>query len=343
MSDGCPRTVDVHVHMVPRSLVDRAARGEFPGVEVVRDGSSPVLRFPRMAPAPPVPETMLSTRALARAADGQHVATQLLAPWTDLFGYTLPEREAATWSRAYNEALAEDCAGSPRQLPMATIPLSYPRRAVEELAAARDLGCHGAIVGTDVPGLHLGSPELEPVWEAAADLGMPVLLHPTHLQLPRDLEGAGLKNAVGRAGPTAVALARLLYSGALLRHPSLTVVACHGGGAFAAVAPRIVRNHDLGWSGSDSDVRESIARLHFDSVVLDARLLRYLVSVYGADRFLLGSDLPFPWEDDPLGTVAAAGLPPEEQDAVVGANARRLYGLPAGAPCARCAGESQPS
>jgi aminocarboxymuconate-semialdehyde decarboxylase len=335
---ACARAVDVHVHAVPRSLVDRAARERAAGVELVRDGSSPVLGFPGTAPAPPMPAAMLSPAALAAAAEGQHVATQLLAPWTDLLGYTLPERVAADWSRAYNAALAEACAESPRQVPMATIPLAHPRRAAAELAAARELGCRGVIVGTDVPGLHLGSPELEPVWEAAAGLAMPVLLHPTYLELLRELHGAGLKNAVGRAGPTAVALARLLYSGALLRHPSLSVVACHGGGAFAAVAPRIVRNHELGWSGSASDVGESIGRLHFDSVVLDPRYLRYLVSVFGADRLLLGSDLPFPWEEDPLGTVARAALTPDEHDAVVGANARRLYGLAEGAPCARCAG-----
>jgi len=334
--------VDVHVHAVPRPLVDRVAAGELAGVELVRDGASPVLRFPGMAPAPPIPATMLSAAALAAAADGRHIVTQLLAPWTDLFGYTLPEPAAAAWSRAYNEALVQEC--EPGQVAMATIPLSYPRRAAAELAAARELGCRGVIVGTDVGGLHLGSPELEPVWEAAAALEMPVLVHPTYLRLPGELEEAGLKNAVGRAGPTALALARLLYSGALLRHPALTIVACHGGGAFAVVAPRIVRNHDLGWSGAggDVDVRASIARLHFDSVVLDPGLLRYLVSAFGADRFLLGSDLPFPWEEDPVGTVLAAGLPPDEQDAVAGGNARRLYGLSVPASCAGCAGASQP-
>jgi hypothetical protein len=208
----CPCAVDIHVHAVPLTLVNRAQRGLFSGVRVMRSGAAPVLQLPAMAACPPVSELMLSGRAL-RAAP---------------------------------------------------------------------------------------------------------------------------KNTVGRAGPTGFALAGLLYWGALLRHPELTIIACHGGGAFPAMAPRIVRNQDLGWSESDTDIRESVRRLHFDSVVLDRRLLGYLVSVFGADRLLLGSDLPFPWEPDPVGIVQGAGLSPEETEAVLGGNARRLYGPVVDVPCAGC-------
>lgn len=332
----CPRAVDVHVHAVPRPLVDEVAGGRYSGVELVRGLPSPVLRFPDMAPSPAVPEVMLDGTALWRADGQRHVTTQLIGPWTDLFGYTLPPVEAAVWSRAYNQALVAEAARTPGQRPMATIPFSHPAHAVVEMEAAREMGCRGVMIGTDLPGLDLGSPKLDPVWQAAADLRMPLLLHPTHLYPPPALDVAGLKNAVGRAGPTALALTQLLYSGVLLRHPELALVACHGGGAFASVAPRVVRNHDLGWSESETDLRASIARLYFDSVVLDPGLLRYLVSAYGADRFVLGSDLPFPWEPDPIGTVFAAGLSPRDRAAVLGDTARRLYGLDDDEPCVEC-------
>ncbi len=337
MSD-CLRAVDVHVHAVPRPLVDRVAAGDFPGVTLVADGPSPVLGFPDLAPSPPVPRAATSAAALAELASGQHVDLQLLGPWTDLFGYTLPEGVAVAWSRAYNEALTAECAPSAHQLPMATVPLAHPKRAAEELAAARDLGCHGVMIGTDLPGPHLESPELDPFWAAAADLEMPVLLHPTHLVVPEDLERGGLKNAVGRAHPTAIALTKAVYGGVLERHPRLALVACHGGGGFAAVAPRVLRNHELGWSETEVDVAASVSRLRFDSVVLDPALLRYLVSSYGADRFVLGSDQPFPWEPDPVGTVLRAGLGAAETAALVGGNARQWYRLPPPADCAACAG-----
>jgi aminocarboxymuconate-semialdehyde decarboxylase len=296
-----------------------------------------VLGFPDLAPSPPVPRAATSAAALAAAAAGQHLDLQLLGPWTDLFGYTLPEDVAVAWSRAYNEALVAECASSPHQLPMATVPLAHPARAAEELEAARDLGCRGVMIGTDLPGRHLGSADLDPFWSAASNLAMPVLLHPTHLVVPEELAGSGLKNAVGRAHPTGLALTRLVYGGALERHPGLRFIACHGGGAFAAVAPRVLRNHELGWSETEVDVAASVGRLHFDSVVLDPALLRYLVASYGADRFVLGSDQPFPWEPDPVGTLLRADLGPEDTAAIAGDNARRWYGLPPSADCAECA------
>lgn len=335
----CLRAVDIHVHSVPTPLIDRVSRNEFPGVTVLKAKPVPVLEFPGMAPSPPMPAIMLSADRLAAAAAGQHISVQLLGPWTDFFGYTLPESVAVDWCRAYNEALVDECAASPYQLPMATLPMAYPKAAADELATARDMGCYGAMIGTDIGELDLGAHELDPVWEAAADLGMPILVHPTSLEVPAALQTCGLKNAVGRAAPTALALTQFVYGGALVRHPDLRLIACHGGGGFPGVAPRVIRNHDLGWSESEvTDVRASIAQLYFDSVVLDPGLLRYLVSTYGADRVLLGSDLPFPWEPHPVDTVLQADVGEAETDAILGATARTLYGLPAAVDCGECHG-----
>jgi aminocarboxymuconate-semialdehyde decarboxylase len=323
------RVVDVHVHAAPRRLVDVVDRGDFPGVEVETENGAPRFRFPGMAPSPWLPDAILDLSAIAGWGRGRGVDLQLVGPWTDLFGYTLPADEAAAWSRCYNEALVEACRAQGGTLPIGTVPMGHPAAAADELTKARELGCRGIMIGTDLPGLHLGSPELDPVWAAAEALGMPVFVHPTHLHLPDELKGAGLKNAVGRAGPTALALARLVYGGALVRFPRLAVIASHGGGAFAAVLPRILRNHELGWSESSYDPRESVARLYYDSVVLDGDYLRYLVGRFGADRFLLGSDYPFPWEPDPVATVTDAGLDEAARSAVLGANAARLFDLSA--------------
>lgn len=333
----CLSAVDIHVHAVPRQLVDRVGRGELDGVTLVSGGPTPVLGFPGMAPSPPVPAASTDAPALLRMAEGQHIDLQLLGPWTDLFGYTLGEAAAVAWCRAYNEELVAMCARSPRQVPMATVPLSYPEAAAREVTAARALGCHGVMIGTDVPDLDLGSAELDVVWAAAARCGMPVLVHPTQLRVAQELQVAGLKNAVGRAAPTALALTQLVYSGALERHPHLKVVGCHAGGAFAAVRPRVLRNHDLGWSGSNADVNSAIDRLLFDTVVLDPALLAYLVRTHGPSAFALGSDNPFPWEPDPIGTLLDADLPAEHVAAIAGLNARGWYGLPPPRPCPVCA------
>ncbi len=319
-------SVDVHAHAIPPRLIDRAASGAFSGVDLDSGDGAIRFQFPRMDTAPPAPVSLTDFESMATWAAGRGVDLQLLGPWTDLLGYTLDEVDARKWTRVYNESLVDECSSRSGMVPVATIPMSYPAAALDELVAAREMGCRGVMIGTDIPDLHLGSPELDPVWAVAADLGMPIIVHPTFLRVPKELHEAGLKNAVGRAGPTAVALTKLIYSGALVRHRDLVVVGCHGGGALAAVTARILRNHEVGWSGSEYDPSESIDRLFFDSVVLDPTYLAYLVKLYGSERILLGSDHPFPWEPDPIRVVDEAGLTDTDRAQIVGGNAQRLFG-----------------
>jgi aminocarboxymuconate-semialdehyde decarboxylase len=65
--------------------------------------------------------------------------------------------------------------------------------------------------------------------------------------------------------------------------------------------------------------------LHFDTTVFDPRAVEYLVSEFGADRVLMGSDYPFDMgPTDPLGFVTQAKLSAADRDLVVGGNAARL-------------------
>jgi aminocarboxymuconate-semialdehyde decarboxylase len=279
-----------------------------------------------MAPAPPAPAALADFDRLAEWAAEQGISTQLVGPWTDLLGYTLPLNTAGEWCRIHNEALAESCAERAGMLPLGMIPLQFPALAVRELRSANAMGCRGVVIGTGLPSGRLDRADLEDFWSAASELGMVVLLHPTFLEVPQDLRDHGLKNAVGRAGETAIALSRLVYTGVLARHPDLIVIGSHGGGGFVPLIRRLIRNRELGWAGSDEDVQESVARLHWDSVVLDPRFLAYLVDVVGPERIVLGSDHPFPWEPDPIGTVRRAGLTASAEAAILEGNAKRLLG-----------------
>jgi len=57
-------------------------------------------------------------------------------------------------------------------------------------------------------------------------------------------------------------------------------------------------------------------------------MLRYLVSTYGAERLVVGSDYPLPAGlAHPVTEVKALGLSAEEEAAILGGNAGRLLGL----------------
>ena len=58
------------------------------------------------------------------------------------------------------------------------------------------------------------------------------------------------------------------------------------------------------------------------------RVLRFVVDTMGADRIMLGSDMPFPIGDaEPAKIVQAAGLSPAEAASITGGLARTLFRL----------------
>ena len=61
--------------------------------------------------------------------------------------------------------------------------------------------------------------------------------------------------------------------------------------------------------------------------MLDPSFLGYLAGKVGADRVVLGSDHPFPWEPDPVATVEAAHLETDETSAILGRTATSLFGF----------------
>ena len=259
--------------------------------------------------------------------DQQGIDMHVTGAWADVFGYTLPADEAAAWCQLINEETLEELAGLERALPLATVPIQSGRHAVQELEAAQRMGFRGLTIGTFAPGVDLDHPDLDGLWETAARLEMPIVLHPLYLSGEPRLASYDLPNAIGRMNDTAIAVSRLLYAGVLTRHPGLQMLIAHGGGGVPYALGRLVRNYDLNPSAM-ADPRAGFRRLYFDTVVYDPATLRYLVELAGADHVLLGSDYPFPILDPaPLSVVRSAGFPEATIDAILSHNACRVFKL----------------
>ncbi len=77
---------------------------------------------------------------------------------------------------------------------------------------------------------------------------------------------------------------------------------------------------------------QGFRRLWFDTVVYDARTLRFLADMAGPDRLLMGTDLPFAIaEMEPVRLVDACGFTPHERAAILGDTAAALFGIPSAA------------
>jgi aminocarboxymuconate-semialdehyde decarboxylase len=273
--------------------------------------------------------------ARLEAMDRMGVTTQLLAGWVDLTGYDLEPAQGAIYSRAHNEALADHAnVDRDRFLTLATIPLQDPATAAEELGRAmRELGMVGAQIATTVGSDWLDQRPLDAFWEAAAELNAFIVLHPMAPLTGVDLERYFMSNAIGRPAESTIALAGLIFSGVFDRHPDLKLCVVHGGGFAPYQVGRMNRAHlvkpEVAAKHASRLPGDYLSRLYFDTVVHDARVLRFLIDSFGADQILLGTDYPFEMgDDDPVGLVeSVAGISMTEKESILTGNAERLLGL----------------
>jgi aminocarboxymuconate-semialdehyde decarboxylase len=242
---------------------------------------------------------------------------------------------AVKLTAAINEAVAAHCAdGAGRLYGLGTLPLQHPDIAVRELErAVAGLGLKGVSVSTNVDGRELADPAFDPVWEAAADLGAVVFIHPWGCSLGPRLGAHFLGNTFGQPAETALALSHLIFGGTLDRHPGLKLLAAHGGGFL----PTYIGRSDHAWSqradarGCARPPSSYLRRIWYDALVYTPQALRHLVEVAGSDKVVLGTDYPFDMGvTDPVERATAAALPAADLTAILSGNAATLFGVAAG-------------
>jgi aminocarboxymuconate-semialdehyde decarboxylase len=321
--------IDIHAHFLPRLLYDRfdAEAAKFPGVQLLRGDKGARLQFPGGEATRPISPKLSDLADRRDWMDRNGIDHQLVGGWLDSFGYELAANEGLAWSRYINACMHEALVDEQRFTPLATVPLQDGKMAAEVLGEAMEAGFGGVMIGTLPKGLGgvLDDPQLDPFWQAASDLGAGIFLHPMFLCGEPRLADYDLVNAIGRVADTSIAVARLLFSGHLLRFPGMKLVLSHGGAALPLVLGRLARNFTIA-QGKYADPRKGFEALYFDSVVFDADALKFLAGKAGAAKIMLGSDMPFPIGDmEPCKVVHAAGFAPAERAAILGGNAQGVF------------------
>ncbi|MBO0829865.1 MAG: amidohydrolase family protein [Streptosporangiales bacterium] len=310
-----PPILDVHAHHVGTDLVAAIEDdGSAHGVRAVRsaDGKRRIDVGGRRTGLPVLP-ALSDVAARLRFMDDAGVDVQLVAGWMDLAGYHLSAADGAWLARRQNEALASVVAAHPARFrAAAVVPLQDTAAAVAELRhAVAELGHSAVQIGARVEDVGLDDPLLDPFWSEAAELGVPVVVHPAELSVPERHRRLFLHIVVGNPAETTFAAAALLLGGVLERHPSLRVLLVHGGGFLAYQLGRLdsatERAPENARPRAGNPASAYLRQVYCDTVVHSPDALRFLASVHGDDRLLVGSDYPFPMRDgDPVGTVARA-------------------------------------
>lgn len=328
------RTVDVHTHILVPESAEMTKPFYKPEADPRTFYSSPVTKELNQRFYGLVHDkyTDADTRLADMEAMGIDVQFIGLSPfhyfyWADA---ELSPRVAAL----QNDRIAEMVQANPDHfVGLGHLPMAHPEAAVAE--ARRIASEHrfpGMYLGADIGGLDLDDERFEPVWEALADLGIVVVLHPAGFTHAERLTDYYLVNVIGMPLSSTLAVTRMILGGVFERHPRLRMLVVHGGGYlsfYSARTDHAFRHRPELRSHIDRLPSEYIAEnLWFDITVFDAGMVEHLVRTYGADRVLLGTDYPFDMGlPDPLALLADSRLTEAERDQVAGGNAARLFGI----------------
>jgi aminocarboxymuconate-semialdehyde decarboxylase len=287
------------------------------------------MQFPGTEPTRPISPKLADLDDRRGWMDKNGIDHQLVGGWTDSFGYELPPQEGLAWSRFMNDCMWDQLKDEKRFTPLATVPLQDGKLAAEVMTEAMKKGFGGIMIGTLPKGNagNLDDPQLEPFWDAASKLGVPVVLHPLFICGEPRIADYDLVNAIGRVADTSIAVSRLLFSGHILKYSGMKFILCHGGAALPFALGRLARNHQNS-QGKYADPRKGFEAMYYDSCVFDADSLEYLIKKAGVERVMLGSDAPFPIGDpEPTKVIAAANLTDAQRKMILSDTAKKVFKL----------------
>jgi aminocarboxymuconate-semialdehyde decarboxylase len=242
-------------------------------------------------------------------------------------------------SREYNDFAAELQRSHPGEI--AALASVAPWRGDEHLAEAEraiELGLRGFAIATSDDGRYLDAVP-EEFWKWVEEHDVPVFLHPGGTVVGQEhMDAYRLGEVCGRPLDTTLTLARFILMGFMERFPRLRLLCSHAGGGICMIADRLDFGHELRryaplgpWGEVELSEPPSafVQRLYLDTVTYGPAPLRLALERVGPNRLLYGSDRPPVPLDHvrTIGYVRELGLSVEDEDAVLGENARRLFGL----------------
>ena len=316
--------VDVHSHYLPRALA--AALEKRTSTPRIREG---FIEYGPGSGTPLSPGFTDLDLILERMDEARidHAVLSVTIPGVDW----LDEDEAVAVAAACNDETAAIVSGNGRRLSgLATVPLQSPAKAVGELRRAAGLGLKGAMIYSNVAGAYLDAPERRAFFAAAAELDVPVMLHPTYPVCAAPTMTGGLMEMAGFLFDTTHAALRLVFDGLYERHPDFKFFVPHAGSFVPYMSGRIdmVAGARPGAMGALAVTpSEHIRRFYVDTVTASVRSIRYCCDFFGSDRVMHGTDHPFwPMTSGPS-AWKDAGLTAAERAKVEHETAARLFGI----------------
>lgn len=275
--------------------------------------------------------------------DDQHVGIQILS-YTSPVSDQVPREEAVRICREANDILAEKVKAHPdRYRAMATLPMTDPEAAAEELErTVKELGFVGVLLAGQYQEHWYDEPQFEPIFKKAAELDVPVYLHPALINPTirqkaymspsySPIVGAEFASAgFGWHLDVGILAVRLILSGLFDKYPTLKIVAGHWGEGIPMMLDRI----DYMLSQDKTGLKHEVSYYYKNNFYMtpsgiESKInLHTMLQIMGPEHIVYAEDYPyiqsksiysFLMDDDQLTD--------EQKDLIAHGNAERIYHL----------------
>jgi aminocarboxymuconate-semialdehyde decarboxylase len=321
---------DIHCHFVPDDFFRFAqSRNEFAIKVKRREGDAIDLDIRGMHFG--LNTTFFDMRKQIERMQRDGVERTILSLATPFIDYHLDAKLAVEAARVFNDALAGAIAPDRARFGgWALLPMQDPAAAEQELRrCVRDHGFVGGHVASNVRGVYLHDAQFEPIFRAAVDLDVPLLVHPADPLGKDRTREYELTIVAGYLFDNTINILKMICSGFLDRWPGVKLVCAHAGAFSTILRTRMQREVDTNpqlASTLKMPVGDYLRRLYFDTICFEPAILRYVADVVPVEHLLLGSDAPFPLgEPNPVSFVRNA-LPADQAELILNRNFDRLIG-----------------
>tara|TARA_R110002072_G_scaffold3867_14_gene27669 strand:- start:1150 stop:2202 length:1053 start_codon:yes stop_codon:yes gene_type:complete len=299
--------IDMHTHILPKKLPNFAEKfgyGDFIHLIHNQDNTANMMQgekfFRRIESNCWDPEL--------RIEDYSKFDTQVQVVCTIpvMFSYWAKAKDAKALSEFLNDDIAELCKKYPKNyLGLGTIPMQDTELAIKELERCKEIGLLGVQIGSNINDMNLSEPDFFPIFQAAQDLDMAIMIHPWNMMGMDKMNKYWLPWLVGMPAETSRAACSMIFGGVLEKLPQLRVCFSHAGGSFLPTIGRVEHGFncrpDLVAIHNNINPRTYIGDFWVDCITHDPMMLDYILKLQGSKRVTLGSDYPFPLGDLEIG------------------------------------------
>lgn len=281
-------------------------------------------------------EALRDVRSRLALMDSLGVDRQAITTNNPPLEQVLDEETGAQMARLANDSMAEVVAAHPdRFYGVASVCLLDPGEAARELErSVKKLGLVGAQIYSNVHGRPLSDMAFEPFWAKAAELDVPLWLHPARAPSPEADEISrrhSLDLVFGWPYDTTLAMSQLVLGGTMARHPRLKIIVHHAGAMMTFCIGRVEMLFEETLMPDGRPAVDGFRQFYVDSVTWGSTpALVSAMHAFGASHIVMGSDAPFgprageTFLKASIQALDALPVPPAEREAIASGNLLRL-------------------